>query len=121
MKPGYKTLPFYGGAALTLIALLTGSGAVDAGLGAKIASVAASALGALGFTAWRLSVKKGDPKKPFWKTSEFWLSSAAFIVGVLYASGAFTVGGPADKALGLVTMLLAAAGYGVAKPGKATP
>jgi len=49
--------------------------------------------------------------KPGFKTSEFWLTAAATIVGLLVASGAFADAGPIGKALALLASALATAGY----------
>ena len=119
MKPGYKTVGFYLGSLATAVAILLGFDIVDGGTGEKIAATTTSTLGALGYTAWRLNIKKGAAGKPAWKTTELWLSVAAFLVGVAYASGLFVAGGPADRALGFVAMLLSVAGYSYAKPPKA--
>ena len=53
--------------------------------------------------------------KPGYKTSEFWLSTAATLLGALFASGVVSDGGQLAKVLGLVTSLLAALGYTVAR------
>lgn len=49
--------------------------------------------------------------KPGWKTTEFWLSLVATIVGVLLASGVFTDDSWAAKALGVAAATLSALGY----------
>jgi hypothetical protein len=46
-----------------------------------------------------------------YKTSEFWLTAAATLVGMLIASGAFADAGAAGKGLALIASALAAAGY----------
>lgn len=53
--------------------------------------------------------------KPGWKTTEFWLSTAAALLSAAYASGAIGQGTPLDKALSIVAMALAAAGYSVSR------
>lgn len=53
--------------------------------------------------------------KPGWKTTEFWLSVAAAVVGFVMASGAFGDESSVMKALGLVASGLAVAGYSVAR------
>lgn len=60
-----------------------------------------------------------DPKttdtKPGFKTTEFWLSTAAMIVGLVLASGIFSPDDPSSakilQALGLVSSILASLGY----------
>jgi hypothetical protein len=53
--------------------------------------------------------------KPGYKTSEFWLTLAANLVGTLMASGVVTDGGTVAKVLGVVVMLLSTLGYQVAR------
>ena len=50
------------------------------------------------------------PKSGF-KTSEFWLTAAATLVGLLIASGAVTDASAIGKAIAFVASALAAAGY----------
>jgi hypothetical protein len=53
-----------------------------------------------------------DPaKKPGFKTTEFWLSSLAMILGVVLASGAIPEGGMAGQIVGGVLSVLASLGY----------
>ena len=52
--------------------------------------------------------------KPGWKTSEFWLSVAAVLVGALLASGAIT-SVPMMQALGIAASVLGALGYTAAR------
>ncbi len=53
-----------------------------------------------------------DPaKKPGFKTTEFWLSSLAMILGVVLASGAIPEGGIAGQVVGGVLSVLASLGY----------
>jgi hypothetical protein len=49
--------------------------------------------------------------KPGFKTSEFWLTTLATVVGLLVASGAFVDTSALGKGLALVASALAAAGY----------
>jgi hypothetical protein len=49
--------------------------------------------------------------KPGYKTTEFWLTMAAFIVGALIASGALTDGSTALKVVAFVGSALTALGY----------
>lgn len=53
--------------------------------------------------------------KPGWKTSEFWLTAAASVVGLALASGAFPDESGVGKVLGVVAMALASAGYSVSR------
>jgi hypothetical protein len=54
------------------------------------------------------------PIKPGYKTTEFWLSVLAIVVGGLVSSGAF-VEGPFAQVLGVVQSTLVALGYTVAR------
>ena len=56
-----------------------------------------------------------EPIKPGWKTSEFWCTIAAMLIGGLFASGAITTGGTWDKVLGLLAGVLSALGYTVSR------
>lgn len=53
--------------------------------------------------------------KPGLKTSEFWFSLAAAVVGVLLTSGVFGSGTPAEQVAGIIAAGLAAAGYSVSR------
>lgn len=53
--------------------------------------------------------------KPAFKTTEFWLSVTATVLGILWASGVVSEGGTADKIIGLAASVLAAFGYTVAR------
>lgn len=54
--------------------------------------------------------------KPGYKTTEFWLSTAAMIVSILYASGAIGAGeSSVDKTVALIAGALAAMGYTVSR------
>ena len=53
--------------------------------------------------------------KPGYKTTEFWLSLAAAIVGALLASGAFEDGSAVARLLGVVASALAAIGYAASR------
>jgi drug/metabolite transporter (DMT)-like permease len=46
-----------------------------------------------------------------YRTSEFWLASAATVVGMLIASGAIADSSPVGKGIALIASALAAAGY----------
>lgn len=49
--------------------------------------------------------------KPGYKTTEFWLTVAAVVVGLLIASGAFREGEPVYQVLTFAASALAAMGY----------
>lgn len=49
--------------------------------------------------------------KPGYKTTEFWLSSVATILGLAMASGAIADGGTVAQIVGGVVALLAGMGY----------
>jgi hypothetical protein len=113
-KPGWKTPGFYLAAITTIGAALFASGA-DLGGAASGVALAISGLTAAGYAAYRAFQKSEDPKKPAWKTSEFWLSIAAACLSIAYASGLIADGGTADKVVGFVAAILAMAGYQVTK------
>lgn len=53
--------------------------------------------------------------KPGYKSTEFWLSAVAAIVGAVMASGAFAANSDVMKVAGMATMALAALGYSVSR------
>jgi hypothetical protein len=53
--------------------------------------------------------------KPGYKTTEFWLSLFAILLGAVVAAGVVPATGPVAQAVALVTALLSAAGYTVAR------
>ncbi len=53
--------------------------------------------------------------KAGWKTSEFWLSTTALLLGQLYASGVISDGGTVSKVAGLAVSVLATLGYTVSR------
>tara|TARA_R110002167_G_C12475639_1_gene634083 strand:- start:190 stop:387 length:198 start_codon:yes stop_codon:yes gene_type:complete len=55
-----------------------------------------------------------EPKKGI-KTTEFWFSAVAAIVGLLYASGVIAPDSGGDKMLGLVGSILASMGYTISR------
>ena len=55
--------------------------------------------------------KTQPQKKPGFKTSEFWLSSTATMLGILLASGLFADGGTATQIVGGALSILASLGY----------
>lgn len=118
MTEGYKTKSFWAAVAGMVLAVLYALGfgpdALDSEVG-KAVGLAGSLLVALGYTAWRGSVKAGQPGKAAWKQSEFWLSLAAVAVSLLMASGAFDVDGSVGKALAGAASFLALLGYGGAQ------
>jgi hypothetical protein len=114
MKPGYKTTEFYLAAGAVLLGGIVAAGAVPStgpvgqGVGAVV-----GVLGALGYTVSRAWAKVTPGKG--WKSTEYWLSAVAAVVGVLLTSDAFPSTGPVGKVLGMVSTLLAAMGYGIAR------
>lgn len=52
-----------------------------------------------------------DNVKPGWKTTEFWMSLAAMIIGALLASGAFADGSMVAKILGGAMAAMSGLGY----------
>jgi len=114
-KPGFKTVAFWLASLTTVLTYLLGSDVLAGGRDAQVASLVISALGAIGYTSYRAWVKKDGDTRRAWRTTEFWLSAAAALCAVLYASGEFGPGTGAGKALGAIVAILAAAGYGVQK------
>ena len=57
------------------------------------------------------SAETPPPAKPGFKTSEFWLTSLATVMGLVLASGAVTEGGMVSQIIGGVLALLANLGY----------
>ena len=55
-----------------------------------------------------------EPKKGI-RTTEFWFSAVAAIVGLLYASGVIAPDSGGDKILGLVATILSAMGYTISR------
>ena len=55
------------------------------------------------------------PSKPGYKTTEFWLSTLAAIVGLIVASGVVPDGGFGAQIIGAVVSGLAALGYSVSR------
>lgn len=53
--------------------------------------------------------------KPGYKTTEFWLATAAMIVGALFASGVFPAESGGERLLGLAASILASLGYTVSR------
>ena len=49
--------------------------------------------------------------KPGYKTTEFWMSLIAVVLGALVASGTFSLEGTASQIVGLVQSALVALGY----------
>jgi len=56
-----------------------------------------------------------EDTKPGYKTTEFWLSAAASVVGLLFAAEVFPSESPGEKFLGLAAMVLASLGYTVSR------
>lgn len=53
--------------------------------------------------------------KPGWKTTEFWLSLAAMLVGAVVASGVVPEAGPWSQVVGIIAGVLGALGYTVSR------
>lgn len=56
-----------------------------------------------------------NESKPGYKTTEFWLSFAALVVGAAFASGVFPAESSGEKLLGLAATVLTALGYTVSR------
>lgn len=59
----------------------------------------------------------GPDVKPGYKTTEFWLSTAAMLVGTLLSLGVFPSEGPVMKILGVAAIVLSLLGYQVTRAG----
>lgn len=55
------------------------------------------------------------PVKPGYKTTEFWLSLAAILVGAVVSSGIVPETGPYAQVVGLITSVLGGLGYTVSR------
>lgn len=53
--------------------------------------------------------------KPGYKSTEFWLSSIAILVGIVMASGAIVEDSPVAQAIGVAASVLGAMGYSVSR------
>ena len=53
--------------------------------------------------------------KAGYKTTEFWLTVTATILGLLFASGLISDGSQADKIFGMASTVLASMGYSVSR------
>lgn len=112
MDKGYKSMGFWAVAAATALAGLTASGAVgDGSAWAQGLASGGAALAAAGYASLR-AFAKGKDGKPAWRTTEFWLTAVAAVIGLAGASGAFPADGTAAKVIGAGAALLAALGYG---------
>jgi hypothetical protein len=55
------------------------------------------------------------PIKPGYKTTEFWLSAAVAVIGLLMSSGVIQTGSNLDKIIGIAASALAALGYSISR------
>jgi hypothetical protein len=53
--------------------------------------------------------------KPGYKTTEFWLSTVAVLIGLAYGSGIISDGSQADKIVGFIAAALSSLGYSVSR------
>lgn len=53
--------------------------------------------------------------KPGYKTTEFWLSAAATLVSLAFASGVISEGSQIEKIVGFIAAALASLGYSVSR------
>jgi len=60
-------------------------------------------------------MEKKQETKPGYKSTEFWLATAATLCGILYASGLIAPESGGDKVLGLVAGVLASLGYSISR------
>ena len=59
--------------------------------------------------------EEAKPTKPGFKTTEFWFSTAAAVIGILFASGAIAEGSSIDKIVGMAATVLAGMGYSISR------
>jgi len=59
--------------------------------------------------------EEAKPTKPGFKTTEFWFSTAAAVIGILFASGAIAEGSSVDKIVGMAATVLAGLGYSISR------
>ena len=59
--------------------------------------------------------EEAKPTKPGFKTTEFWFSTAAAVIGILFASGAIAEGSSIDKIIGMAATVLAGMGYSISR------
>ena len=55
------------------------------------------------------------PIKPGYKTTEFWLSTAAMLLGVVFASGVIVEGSIVAQVAGIAATVLGSLGYAVSR------
>ncbi len=53
--------------------------------------------------------------KSGYKTTEFWLTAIASVLGLLFASGVISDGSQVDKILGMASTVLSGCGYSVSR------
>ena len=59
--------------------------------------------------------EEAKPTKPGFKTTELWFSTAAAVIGILFASGAIAEGSSIDKIIGMAATVLAGMGYSISR------
>ena len=59
--------------------------------------------------------EEAKPTKPGFKTTEFWFSTAAAVIGILFASGAIAEGSSIDTIIGMAATVLAGMGYSISR------
>ena len=62
-----------------------------------------------------MSDEKTKTVKSGYKTTEFWFSSIAALLGILLASGAVAEGGSVEKIMGMAATVCAGLGYSVSR------
>lgn len=115
--PGYSTVGFWATVLSFFVALamaLTGYEVGDTGGFATGLAMVASILAAAGYAVKRGQIKfsTGADAKPWYAQTEFYLSVAALVVGLLIQSDVFDAGGQAGKVLAGAASILAMLGYG---------
>jgi len=128
MRKGYQTSEFYLSLAAMVLGALYASGVLgDGGIDFQIAGIAATVLAALGYQLSRTTAKKPDVATgyevaPGWKSTEFWMTTAAAGMSSLFASGVLGDGGHDVAIAGVIATVLTALGYQINRGSlKATP
>lgn len=117
MRKGYQTSEFYLSLGAMVVGALFASGVLgNGGIDFQIAGIAAAVLAALGYQVSRTTAKKadvamGEEVTPGWKSTEFWMTTAAAGMSSLFASGILGDGGHDVEVAGVIATVLAALGY----------
>jgi len=116
LKSGWKSSEFWLTIAAWIVGLLLDSGLLGQGLATKGLGMVAASLATMGYQYTRGKLKEVvESGKPGFKTSEFWLTIAAWIVGSLIDSGFLVDGSPALNGIGMLSAAMTQMGYSYAR------